>query len=238
MIALAPLPKQSSGPRPYRSLAFLPALPVKLDKAVVDVRGPQLQGLGDPGPRVIERQKQEEVTSTGPSILVDGCEHSFDLLAGHKAQHPLGVLLLRDGQDALASGEEIDRSRLAKNEACKGANGGESKIARGGTIATGTLEVIQKGEDRLGSESGQGEAIDWAAVMLREKPQQEPEGGAVAGPRFGAEVTLGGKVIGEKPLHQARKLKGRHDDGSENEGTSWRRRAARPGRWKCTTRSN
>ncbi len=238
VIALAPLAKQPSRSRPYRSLAFLPALSVKLDKAIANVRGTQLQGLGDPCAGIIEGQEQEKIASPRPRMLVDGREHGFDLVARQEAEHAFGVLFLRDGQNALAGGEEIQCGRLTENETGKGVDSREPKVARGHAIATGPLQMIQKSENRLGGEGCQGEPIDWAAVVLGKKSQQEPEGRAVAGPRFGTEVALCGEVIGKEPLHQARKLKRRHDDWCETEGMSRQRREAKPDRWKYTTRSN
>ncbi len=238
VIALAPLVKQPSCSRPYRSLAILSALAVKLNKAVVNVRGTQLQGLGDPCPGIVKGQEQEKIASPRPRMLVDGREHGFDLVARQEAEHAFGVLFLRDGQNALACGEEIQSGRLTENETGKGTDSREPKVARGRAVAAGTLQMIQKSENRLGGEGRQGEPIDRAAMVLGEKSQEEPEGSAVAGPRFGAEVALCGEVIGKEPLYQARKLKRRHDDGCETEGTSRRRRVAKPDRWKYTTRSS
>jgi hypothetical protein len=107
IVAPAPLSKQSSRSRPYRRLAFLPAFAVKLDKAVVNVLRAQLQGLGDPRARIVKGQKQEKIATPGPGMLVGGCEHRLDLVTRHEAEHPFGSLFLRNGQNALAGGEEI-----------------------------------------------------------------------------------------------------------------------------------
>ncbi len=64
--------------------------------------------------------------------------------------------------------------------------------------------MIEKSQDRFGSEGCQRELINRAVLTVRKESQKKPEGGSVAGARFGAELTLCGEVVGEEPLYQSR----------------------------------
>jgi hypothetical protein len=135
-----------------------------------------------------------------------GSKDGIDLLAGHEAEHPFGAPFLRYGQYALSRGKEVQRGGLTQDETHKGSDRREPDVARLDGIAAGALQMIEKGEDRLGGEGSQGELINVTALMLGEESQQKPKRGPIAGPGFHAQVALCRQVVGEKTLHQSGKL--------------------------------
>lgn len=102
---------------------------MELDGTVAKIRGAQLEGLRDPGSRVVKQREQEQVALSGPTVLVDGSKDRVDLLAGQESEQPLGRLFLWYSQDTLSCREEIQDRRLSENETDKRADGGEPDIA-------------------------------------------------------------------------------------------------------------
>ncbi len=95
--------------------------------------------------------------------------------------------------------------------------------------------MIEEGENRFRSEGAERELVDEAALLLGQKMEQQAKGVPIAEPGVRAQVALGSEILGEKPLHESRKIvRGimcatAHVDGSA--GTCRPRRAANADRW-------
>ena len=94
---------------------------------------------------------------------------------------------------------------MTDGKAREGSQRRQAGIARSRRVVARTLQMVEKGEDRIGVQVFEPELVDGFAAMLGQESQQKPEGISVGADGVDAEVALSAKVVAEKPFDKGGK---------------------------------
>jgi len=197
---------------PDRDFAILPALPMQVNDAMVDVFGTHLQDFGDTATGIEEQAEQQMVPPTGPGGQVDGCENGVDLLAVHESeQGPVGALD-RNSEDALSHGKKLGNA-LAECEAHERSDCGQSGVARADAVPTHCLDVSEESQDHFRRKGFKIDLLGADVSVLRQVAQEQPETVSIGTDRMLADVALGAQMR-EEALNEDRECLGSHRDAA------------------------
>jgi len=128
---------------------------------------------------------------------IDGIQDGGDLAPVHETDNGLDRALARDGHDA-PRGRQPMRGRLTDGKAGEGSQRRQAGIAGSCRVVARALQMVEKGEDRIGIQVFELELVDGFVAMLGQESQQQPESVSVGADGVDAEVALSAEVVAEK----------------------------------------
>jgi len=171
LVVSAPSLKLAPRLAPKRNLPLLASFPAQSHDPVLEVGGGYLESFGDPGSGVIEESKEQMVTPSRPGRQVCGGEDGLNLRTAEKAEQGFVGALTGNGEDPLSLIDEVG-CNLGEEKTHECANGGQSCVARTGSIVALLLQMFQECKDRFRAKDLEGDPIDRYAPLLCDEVQE------------------------------------------------------------------
>src|SRR6266511_3759296 len=140
------------------------------------------------------------ISSPTPDTQITRGQYSLKLLPCQKAEHGLASSLARDGQDPLASINELWRC-VTKDKTNERANGRQSGVARSAQVPAVLFQVIQKAEHVVSIQIVKRDSVDRLSSRSSQEQQQEAKGVAIGGDGMRTGL-LGGAQVNKESLQQ------------------------------------
>jgi hypothetical protein len=165
--------------------------PHELEVAWADV-----ENFLDARASVEQREEEGAIAATIQRRAVGRVEEGSDFVRFEILNETVASPFEGHGENALA---KLDVFGMAHGGvACECVNGGEARVACGGTVAPIRLEMVEEGKDVVGGEVHQIEPNDSTAAALCKEVQEKNESVAVATHRVRTHAAHLGEVISEE----------------------------------------
>jgi hypothetical protein len=139
----------------------------------VQIIGCHRERLCDARARVVQKDQERVVAQAGGAAAIGLGEHHPCLLGLEVLDRVHGRALRVHGQDALVL--LCARQVVAEQVLDEAANGRESAIARGGSIAALRLDMVEEGDHLIDDDVIESKVAHAPASLLREEQEEEPQ---------------------------------------------------------------
>ena len=203
-VGLDEAPKSAGHLRLERDGAFLASFSVEGNKAALYSGGVEVEDLGNTGAGLVKEAEKQVVALAEARGKIDGIQDGGDLAPVHEPDNGLDRALARDGHDA-PRGRQPMRGRLTDGKAGEGSQRRQAGVAGSCRVVARALQMVEKGEDRIGIQVFELELVDGFAAMFGQESQQQPESVSVGADGVDAEVALSAEVVAEKAFDKGGK---------------------------------
>lgn len=138
------------------------------------------------------------ISSPTPDTQIARGQYSLKLLPCQKTEHGLGRSLAGDGQDPLASINELWRC-VTKDKTNERANSRKSGVARSAQVPAVLFKVIQKAEQVVRIQIIKGDSVNRLSSRSSQKQQQEAKCVTIGRDGMRTDLLSGAQVL-EKSL--------------------------------------